>query len=188
MDRARSISPERARLSRLFKARWASCVKAPACSIISPDLASRWCRTRRTPSRNTARGLHARSGQSARTSSPFPTPANVHSGIDHERTDGRHPSSCEGGRVMWAALDNARRWGAIGAFRLASRLLRRATVLHRQRRISHNRLRTVLSGALCRNGSKPCWPWAAGEKIGIFKVNIPIAPARPALFLEPNCN
>jgi hypothetical protein len=47
---------------------------------------------------------------------------------------------------MRAALENARRWAAIGTFRLASRLLRRATLLHRQRRISHNCLRTVLSG------------------------------------------
>ena len=35
-----------------------------------------------------------------------------------------------------AAVENARRWGAIGTFRLASRLLRRATLLHRQHRIS----------------------------------------------------
>jgi hypothetical protein len=46
------------------------------------------------------------------------------------------------------ALENARRWGAVGSFRLASRILRRATLLHRQRRISHNGLRTVLSGTL----------------------------------------
>jgi hypothetical protein len=50
--------------------------------------------------------------------------------------------------VIRAALEHARRWGAVGAFRLASRILRHATVLHRQRRISHNRLRTVLSGTL----------------------------------------
>jgi hypothetical protein len=47
---------------------------------------------------------------------------------------------------MWAAVENARRWGAAGVFRLASLLLRHAMFLHRQRRISHNSLRTVLSG------------------------------------------
>jgi hypothetical protein len=41
---------------------------------------------------------------------------------------------------------SARRWGAIGIFRLASGILRRAKILHRQRRISHSGLRTVLSG------------------------------------------
>jgi hypothetical protein len=46
------------------------------------------------------------------------------------------------------ALENGRRWGAVGAFRLANKILRHATVLHRQRRISHNGLRTVLSGTL----------------------------------------
>jgi hypothetical protein len=53
-----------------------------------------------------------------------------------------------GGHVTRAALENARRWGAVavGAFRPASKLLRRATLLHRQHRISHNGLRTVLSG------------------------------------------
>jgi hypothetical protein len=48
--------------------------------------------------------------------------------------------------MISAALENARRRGALGVFRLASRILRHAMVLHRQRRISHNRLRTVLSG------------------------------------------
>jgi hypothetical protein len=48
--------------------------------------------------------------------------------------------------VIKAAFELAPRWGAIGAFRLAGRILRHATLLHRQRRISHNRLRTVLSG------------------------------------------
>jgi hypothetical protein len=48
--------------------------------------------------------------------------------------------------VIKAAIENARRWGAIGAFRLASLLLHYAMSLHRQGRISHNGLRTVLSG------------------------------------------
>lgn len=44
------------------------------------------------------------------------------------------------------AIENARRWGAIGLFRLASRILRYAMITYRQRRISHNGLRIVLSG------------------------------------------
>lgn len=44
------------------------------------------------------------------------------------------------------AIERLKRRGAIGAFRLARGILRRATVLHRQHRISHNGLRTVLSG------------------------------------------
>jgi hypothetical protein len=48
--------------------------------------------------------------------------------------------------VIEAAIEHARRWGAIGIFRLASRILRYVTILHRQRRISHNGLRTVLTG------------------------------------------
>ena len=45
-----------------------------------------------------------------------------------------------------AAIENARRWGAIGVFGLAGRSLRYAMIPHRQHRISHNGLRTVLSG------------------------------------------
>ncbi|WP_143039771.1 MULTISPECIES: hypothetical protein [Bradyrhizobium] len=45
-----------------------------------------------------------------------------------------------------AAVENARRWTAIGIFRIASLILRCAMNLHQQRRISHNGLRTVLSG------------------------------------------
>jgi hypothetical protein len=48
--------------------------------------------------------------------------------------------------VIRTSIANARRWGAIGLFRLASHILRYAMVLHRERRISHNGLRTVLSG------------------------------------------
>jgi len=68
--------------------------------------------------------------------------------VNAKRADGRHAFACDGGSVIRAALEQARRWGAAGAFRLASRILRRATVLHQQRRISHNCLRTVLSGTL----------------------------------------
>jgi hypothetical protein len=47
--------------------------------------------------------------------------------------------------VIRAAVEDARRWGAIGLFRLASSILRYAMMLHRQRRISRSDLRTVLS-------------------------------------------
>ena len=47
--------------------------------------------------------------------------------------------------MIRAAVEGARRWGAIGLFRLASRILRYAMMLHRQRRISRSDLRTVLS-------------------------------------------
>jgi hypothetical protein len=47
---------------------------------------------------------------------------------------------------MWVALESARRWAAIGIFRFASLTLHCAMNLHQQRRISHNDLRTVLSG------------------------------------------
>jgi hypothetical protein len=48
--------------------------------------------------------------------------------------------------VIRAAVKGARRWGAIGLFRLASTILRYAMMLHRQRRISRSGLRIVLSG------------------------------------------
>jgi hypothetical protein len=48
--------------------------------------------------------------------------------------------------VIRAAIENARRWGAIGAFRLASSILRGAMILHRRHRISSRGLQTVLSG------------------------------------------
>jgi hypothetical protein len=69
--------------------------------------------------------------------------------------NGRHASTCEGSRVIRTALQNARYWGAIGAFRLASRILRHATLLHRQRRISPNGLQTILSGTLLLERSGP---------------------------------
>jgi hypothetical protein len=47
--------------------------------------------------------------------------------------------------VIRASVAYARRWGAIGAFRLASTILRCAMTLHLQRRISPRNLRTVLS-------------------------------------------
>jgi hypothetical protein len=48
--------------------------------------------------------------------------------------------------VIKTAIEGARRWGAIGMFRLASCILRYATMLHRQRKISYSGLLTVLSG------------------------------------------
>src|ERR1700738_1993179 len=48
--------------------------------------------------------------------------------------------------VINAAIEGARRWGAIGLFRLASRILRCAMMLHRQRKISRSGLLTALSG------------------------------------------
>jgi len=47
--------------------------------------------------------------------------------------------------VIRASVANARRWSAIGAFRLASSILRCAMNLHLQRKISPRSLRTVLS-------------------------------------------
>jgi hypothetical protein len=47
--------------------------------------------------------------------------------------------------VIRAAVEGARRWVAIGLFRLASSILRYAMMLHRQRRISHSDLRIALS-------------------------------------------
>src|ERR1700675_4349632 len=56
-----------------------------------------------------------------------------------------HLPTRDGWRVINAAIASARRWGAIGAYRLEIRILRWARILHRQRRMSHNSLRTVLS-------------------------------------------
>jgi hypothetical protein len=47
--------------------------------------------------------------------------------------------------VIRAAVEGARRWGAIGLFRLASSTLRYAMMLHRQRRISRRGLQNALS-------------------------------------------
>lgn len=47
--------------------------------------------------------------------------------------------------MIRAVVENARRLGAAGVFRLASAILRFAMLLHRQHRISHGGLRTVLS-------------------------------------------
>jgi len=44
------------------------------------------------------------------------------------------------------AIERLKRHGAISFFRLASSILRYATILHRQCKISHIGLRTVLSG------------------------------------------
>src|ERR1700676_1544821 len=57
-----------------------------------------------------------------------------------------HFPACDGWGVIRAPIANARRWGAIGVFRLASSILRCAMILHRQRRISRRGLLTVLSG------------------------------------------
>jgi hypothetical protein len=67
-------------------------------------------------------------------------------------------SACDGGSVIKATFANARRWGALRTLRLASRILRYATVLHRQRRISHDSLRTVLSGT---RWLERCGAWLA---------------------------
>jgi hypothetical protein len=47
--------------------------------------------------------------------------------------------------VIRNAVAGARRWGAIGAFRLASSILRCGMIQHRQRRISGRGLQIVLS-------------------------------------------
>src|SRR5216684_3289097 len=57
-----------------------------------------------------------------------------------------HFPTGDGWGLIRASIANARRWGAIGVFRLASSILRCAMILHRRRRISHRGLRTVLSG------------------------------------------
>src|ERR1700675_4660826 len=56
-----------------------------------------------------------------------------------------HLPAHDGWGVIRAAVEGARRWVAIGLFRLASSILRYAMMLHRQRRISRSDLRTVLS-------------------------------------------
>src|ERR1700736_1264805 len=53
--------------------------------------------------------------------------------------------ACDGWGVIRAPIANARRWGAIGVFRLASSVLRCAMILHRQRRISRRGLQNALS-------------------------------------------
>src|ERR1700736_2413543 len=56
-----------------------------------------------------------------------------------------HFPTGDGWGLIRASIANARRWGAVGIFRLASSILRCAMTLHRQRRISRSDLRTVLS-------------------------------------------
>src|ERR1700682_1781506 len=67
-----------------------------------------------------------------------------------------HLPARDGWGVIRAAVEDARRWGAIGLFRLASSILRCAMILHRQDRISHRGLRTVLSATrlLERGGAR----------------------------------
>src|ERR1700730_18145260 len=81
-----------------------------------------------------------------------------------------HLPARDGWGVIRAAVEGARRWGAIGLFRLASSVLRYAMMLHRQRRISPSDLRTVLSatrlleraGALLALGGR----WRKRQEIG----------------------
>src|ERR1700719_2500090 len=56
-----------------------------------------------------------------------------------------HFPTGDGWGLIRASIANARRWGAVGIFRLASSILRCAMMLHRQRWISGSDLRTVLS-------------------------------------------
>src|ERR1700676_5178447 len=56
-----------------------------------------------------------------------------------------HFPTGDGWGLIRASIANARRWGAIGVFRLASSILRWAMILHRQRRISRRGLQNVLS-------------------------------------------
>src|ERR1700724_1577583 len=56
-----------------------------------------------------------------------------------------HFPTGDGWGLITASIANARRWGAIGVFRLASSILRCAMILHRQRRISRRGLQNVLS-------------------------------------------
>src|ERR1700730_4616263 len=56
-----------------------------------------------------------------------------------------HLPARDGWGVIRAAVEGARRWGAIGLFRLANSILRYAMMLHRQRRISCSDLRIALS-------------------------------------------
>jgi hypothetical protein len=93
-----------------------------------------------------------------RVESPaHPAPADLDSERINNRTSSRQrpdPTvtarakfSCNGGSVMGAAIESARRRRAIGVFRLASKIPRYARMRQRRLWISHNRLRIVLSGA-----------------------------------------
>src|ERR1700730_6515614 len=57
-----------------------------------------------------------------------------------------HFPTGDGWGLIRASIANARRWGAIGVFRLANSILRCAMMLPRQRKISRRGLLTVLSG------------------------------------------
>src|ERR1700687_488011 len=57
-----------------------------------------------------------------------------------------HFPTGDGWDLIRASIANARRWGAIGVFRLAGSILRCALLLHRRRSISRRGLRPVLSG------------------------------------------
>src|ERR1700736_2829800 len=56
-----------------------------------------------------------------------------------------HFPARDGWGLIRASIANARRWGAIGVFRLASSILRCAMILHRRRRISRRGLQNILS-------------------------------------------
>src|ERR1700693_78382 len=56
-----------------------------------------------------------------------------------------HFPTRHGWGLIRARIANARRWGAIGVFRLASSILRCAMILHQQRRISRRGLQNALS-------------------------------------------
>src|ERR1700730_990071 len=56
-----------------------------------------------------------------------------------------HLPTGDGWGLIRVSIADARRWGAIGAFRLASSILRCAMILHQQRRVSRRGLQIILS-------------------------------------------
>src|ERR1700687_1395635 len=63
-----------------------------------------------------------------------------------------HFPTRDGWGLISASIAAARRWGAIGVFRLASSVLRCAIILHRQRRISRRGLQNALSATRLLGG------------------------------------
>src|SRR3981081_867619 len=61
------------------------------------------------------------------------------------RVPDAHLPTGDGWVLIRAAVQGARRWVAIGLFRLASSILRYAMMLHRQRRISRSDSERVVS-------------------------------------------
>src|ERR1700687_1737711 len=94
---------------------------------------------------------HATSGPAA-ASTPFACLSDLDDGVARISHPRRQPCpvphfpACDVGRVIRVSIADARRWGAIGVFGLASSILRCAMILHRQRKISRSGLLTVLSG------------------------------------------